>query len=112
MTPLLTALIPLAACALIFGAVVGWDRLREPHRDPTRPMAVVDARTYRDAQRRIRRLLDAGDTMRARFLMHAICVWLRSEVHTGRTSRRVHRAAALEQWQLRLAQTAAAPPHP
>jgi hypothetical protein len=96
---------PLAAAALVFGVVVLWDRLREPHRDPTRPMAVVDARTYRDAQRRIERLIAAGDTRRARHLMHAICVWLRGEIHTGRKSRRVHRAAALEQWQLRLQQT-------
>ncbi len=49
-------------------------------------MAVVDGRAYRDAQRRIQRLLDAGDTMRARHLMHAICVWLRYEVRTGRCS--------------------------
>jgi hypothetical protein len=95
---------PLVVVALIFGAVVLWDRLREPHRDPTQPMAVVDSRTYRNAQRRIGRLLDAGDTMRARHLMHAICVWLRSEIHTGGKSRRAHRAADLEQWQLRLEQ--------
>jgi hypothetical protein len=101
-------LIPLATIALIFGAVIGWDRLREPHRDPTRPMGVVDARTYRDAQRRIGRLLDAGDVLHARYLMHAICVWLRREIHTGRTSRRLLRARQLEQWELRLAQHAAA----
>lgn len=95
---------PLVAAALIFGVMVLWDRLREPHRDPTRPMAVVDGRTYRDAQRRIQRLLAAGDTMRARHLMHAICVWLRYEVRTGRKSRRVRRAADLEQWKLRLEQ--------
>jgi hypothetical protein len=86
--------------------VVGWDRLREPHRDPTRPFAVVDLRTYRDAQRRIERLLAAGHPIRARYLMHAICAWLRSEVHTGRRSRRAKRAAALEQWELRLEQLA------
>jgi hypothetical protein len=40
-------------------------------------MAVVDDRTYRDAQRLIQRLLDAGDTMRAGNLIHAICTWLR-----------------------------------
>jgi hypothetical protein len=67
-------------------------------------MAVVDGRTYRDAQRRIQRLLDVGDTMRARYLMHAICVWLHSEVNTGRKSRRPRRAADLEQWQLHLEQ--------
>lgn len=102
MRTVLVALAPVAAVALIFGAVVLGDRLREPYRDPTRPMAVVDRRTYRDAQRRIGRLLDDGDTMRARHLMHAICGWLRSEIHTGRRSRRVRRAAELEQWQLRL----------
>lgn len=100
----LRALIPLAAFALIFGAAVAWDRLREPHRDPTKPLAVVDGRTYRAAQRRIRRLLAAGDIMRARHLMHAICVWLRAEIHTGRPSRRVRRARDLEQWELQLEQ--------
>jgi hypothetical protein len=91
----LHALIPLAAFAVIFGAVVVWDRLREPHRDLTRPMAVVDRRTYRDAQRRIRRLLAASNTMHARHLTHAICVWLRSEIHTGR---RVHRVRQPANW--------------
>jgi hypothetical protein len=107
MKPFLPALIPLAAL-MLFAEVVLWDRLREPHRDPTRPMAVVDSRTYRDAQRRIGRLLDAGDTLRARYLMHAICVWLRSEIHTGRVSRRVRRARELEQWELQLEQSSAA----
>src|SRR5437016_904222 len=100
----LRAIVPLTAFALIFGAVVAWDRLREPHRDPTRPMAVVDPRTYRDARRRIRRLLATGDIMRARHVMHAICVWLRGEIHTGRRSRRVRRARELEQWELQLQQ--------
>jgi hypothetical protein len=99
-------LAPLAALAFVLGAVIVWDRLREPRRDPARPMAVVDARTYRDAKRRVRRLLDAGDTMQARTLMHAMCLWLRREVHTGRKSRRVRRVADLEQWQLRLEQLA------
>jgi hypothetical protein len=106
MRTILLAALPLTAAALIFGVVVLCDRLREPHRDPTRPMAVVDNRTYRDAQRRIERLLEAGDTMRARHLMHAICIWLRYEVRTGRKSRRAHRAADLEQWELRLEQFA------
>ncbi|RZU46581.1 hypothetical protein EV385_6656 [Krasilnikovia cinnamomea] len=104
MKTILLGAAPLAAVALIFGAVVLWDRLREPRRDPTRPMAVADGRTYRDAQRRIRRLLDAGDTMRARHLVHAIRAWLRDEVRTGRKSRRARRAADLEQWELRLEQ--------
>ena len=99
-------LVPLAALLLVLGAVIVWDRLREPRRDPARPMAVVDARTYRDAERRVRRLLAVGDTMHARTLMHAMCVWLRSEVNTGRESRRVRRAADLEHWQLRLEQLA------
>lgn len=100
----LRALIPLAAFAVIFGAVVAWDRLRELHRDPTEPMAVFNGRTYRDAQRRIRRLLAAGDIVIARHLMHAICVWLRAEIHTGRPSRRPRRARDLEQWELQLEQ--------
>ncbi|GAB1646863.1 hypothetical protein [Krasilnikovia sp. MM14-A1259] len=104
MRTILLAALPVTAMTLIFGFVVLCDRLREPHRDPTRPMAVVDARTYRDAQRRIERLIEAGDTMRARHLMHAICLWLRDEVHTGRQSRRANRAADLEQWELRLEQ--------
>jgi hypothetical protein len=102
--PILMGLIPVTGIALIFAAVVGWDRLREPHRDPTRPFAVVDLRTYHDAQRRIERLLAADDPTRARHLIHAICQWLRYEVRTGRPSRRVKQAAELEQWELQLAQ--------
>jgi hypothetical protein len=102
---MLTAAIIPAAALLIFAAVVVWDRLREPHRHPTRPCAVVDPRTYRDAQRRVTRLLDAGDPIGARHVMHAMCVWLRQEIHTGPKRRRVLRASQLEQWQLRLAQT-------
>jgi hypothetical protein len=72
----------MAALALVLGAAIVWDRWREPRRDPARPMAVVDDRTYRDAQQRIGRLLDASDTMRARTLMHGSCLWLRREVTT------------------------------
>jgi hypothetical protein len=96
-----------ALIALILGAVVAWDRLREPHRDPTRPFVVVDPRTYQDAQQRITRLLAADDPTHARPLIHAICIWLRDEIHTGPSRRRVRRARELEQWELRLQDLAA-----
>jgi hypothetical protein len=57
-------LIPPAGVALVFAVVVGWDRIRAPHPRPPRPFAVVDPRIYRDAQRRIERLLAAGDPIR------------------------------------------------
>ncbi len=110
MRTLLFAASPPASIALILGAVVAWDRLREPHRDPSRPFAVVDPRTHRDAQRRITRLLAAGDPTPARPLIHAICTWLRDEIHTGPSRRRVRRARELEQWQLRLQDLAAETP--
>lgn len=46
--------------------VVDADQEYQPAPGSTRPMAIVDGRTYRDAQRRIGRLLNAGDTIRAR----------------------------------------------
>lgn len=105
MKPILFGAIPPLAVLLILAAAIVWDRLREPHRDLRRPFAVVDRRTYRDAQRRIQRLRAAGDDLHARYLMHAVCVWLRREILTGRASRRLRYAADLEQWELRLVET-------
>jgi hypothetical protein len=85
-----------------FGVVVMVDRFREPRRDPRRVAAVVDERTYRAACRRFDQLLQLGELVRARSTAIAIRCWLRSEIHTGRRSRRVRRAAQLEQWELRL----------
>jgi hypothetical protein len=100
---LLIAAVPLGAFAAVFGGVALWDRLREPHRPLDRPIAVVDARTYRAATRRIERLLATGDAdhrMHAIFGTTAVCLWLRREVRTGRRSRRVRRARQLEQWEM------------
>jgi hypothetical protein len=79
-------------------AVIGWDRLREPRRDPARPFAVVDHRTYRDGQRRLSRL--AGDTQHALYVIEAMRQWLRGEIHTGPKRRRPWCAAQLEQLEL------------
>jgi hypothetical protein len=65
------AVAPIGAFALILGTAILWDRVREPRRDPSRPLAVVDDRTYHDAQRRIQRLLTTGDTAHAQNLIHA-----------------------------------------
>ncbi len=78
MSPIWAVLIGPAAMGLVFGAVVVVNRLREPHRDPRRPAAVVDPRTYRDACRRVDRLLERGDVTHARIVITSICLWLRS----------------------------------
>lgn len=74
MTAVIQGLWPVAAVVLVVGAVIGWDRLREPHRDPARPMAVVDRRTYQAAVRRIARLESGHDPydIHARTLRHSI----------------------------------------
>jgi hypothetical protein len=103
-TFLLAALGPVTA-GLVFGVVVLIDKLREPHRNPTHPYPVVDARTYRRAQHRIARLEAAGQVGWARATRHACRVWLRGEIRTGPKRRRALRAAQLEQVELRLEET-------
>lgn len=74
-------------------------------RDPRRPVVVVDERTYRSAERAARELLasdDFSDWVKAKFAVTAIMLWLRTEVRTGRTSRRAERAARLELWEAEL----------
>ena len=87
------------------GAAAAWDHLREPHRPARRPFAVVDRRTYRQAVRRIERLVASGDPhdlVAARHGATAVCVWLRSERNmAGRAARRVALASTLERWELR-----------
>jgi hypothetical protein len=83
--------------------VITWDRLRAPHRDPRKPIAVVDPRTYRDACRRVDRLVALDEVVRARTVATAICLWLRNEIRSGRKTRRIRRASELETWELRMA---------
>ena len=73
-------------------------------RDPRRPVAVVDERTYRQAVRTVGELLatgDGSDLVKAHFAITAILGWLRYEIRTGRRSRRVNRARRLEQGEAR-----------
>lgn len=97
----------LAAAGLVFVSMVVIDRVRERYRDPGRPFVVYDARTFGYAPRRIRILLGRGDE-RSDLLATAIMIsarnWLRSEIHTGRRSRRPRRAAQLEQLELQMEQ--------
>jgi hypothetical protein len=102
-----TALLGLAApilFGLVTGAVILWDRLREPHRDIHRPVAVVDQRTYRDARRRVERLAAEADWRRAYAGAAAICMWLASERHFGGSRRRQRLTADLEMWTARRAE--------
>jgi hypothetical protein len=74
-------------------------------RDPRKPVAVVDERTYRHAVAAVTELLDTDlyrDRVRAQFAIHAIIGWLRTEIHTGRRSKAIDRAARLEQWEMHL----------
>ncbi len=101
MSTVLLAVGPIALFALVMGVAIGWDRLREPHRDPRRSFAVVDARTCRDARRRVERLTAAGDWSHAWYGTVAICTWLNHEKHHGRPARRARLAAELADWTAR-----------
>jgi hypothetical protein len=71
-----------------------------------RPIAVVDERTYRQARRAMELLTATGDDAdlaKASHVCHAVIVWLRYEIHTGRKRKRAERAPRLEQWELTLA---------
>jgi hypothetical protein len=100
MNTVLLALMGPAAIGVVMGTAIAWDRLREPHRDPTKPFAVTDRRTYRDGQRRLAKLIDAEDILHAEFVMEAMRQWLRHELHTGRRSRKAWCASQLEQLEL------------
>jgi hypothetical protein len=101
------ALIGPAAAGLVFVTVVAIDRIREPHREPATPYAVVDSRTLRRALARVDRLERRGqleDTLHARTLLQAANLWLGGEIRTGPKRRRVQRASQREQVELRLEQ--------
>lgn len=66
----------------------------------TRPIVVVDRRTYRIAQRKIAALMDLGDYTRAKFGVTATRLWLRCEINTGPRRRRIRYAADLEQLEI------------
>ncbi|QYN41032.1 hypothetical protein K1T35_47680 (plasmid) [Pseudonocardia sp. DSM 110487] len=90
-----------AGMGLIFAVVVVWDRLRAPHRDIRRPVAIGGYRDYRDACRQVDKLVAAGDWARAYVGTVAIRTWLRSERHYGGRRRRARLAAELERWTAR-----------
>lgn len=104
MSTALLAAAPPVAVGLVMGGVIAWDRLREPHRDLRRPIAVVDRRTFRDAHRRVEKLAAGGDFERAWAGCVAICVWLKSERHYGGRRRRAWFASRLETWTARRAE--------
>ncbi len=70
------------------------------HMQRSRIVVVVDKRTYRKAMKRIAELEIEGDLLAVKFAMTAVITWLRTEVHIGRKSRRIQRAAELEQWEM------------
>jgi len=83
--------------ALVMGVVIGWDRWREPRRDPRRVMAVVDRRTLRDALRRADRLDLTDDAERRAIIGHltAARMWLIGEIRVGPRRRRLWCAVQL-----------------
>jgi hypothetical protein len=101
MSVILLAVAPLTAFAIVMGTVIGLTRLVGPKLGSHRPICVVDHRTYRDACSRVERMIADGDYLRAHHGITSMRTWLRNQVLTGRTSHRVARAAALEQWELR-----------
>lgn len=101
MNPVELALLGPAAVAVVLGSVIGFDRLREPHRDLRRPCAVVDKRTFRDARRRVEKLAASGDFGRAWAGCVAICTWLKAERLYGGPRRRAWFARELEVWTAR-----------
>ncbi|RJQ74190.1 hypothetical protein D5S17_23250 [Pseudonocardiaceae bacterium YIM PH 21723] len=101
MNPYLMAVLTPAAVVLVVGAAITWDRLREPHRPLHRPVVVVDERTYRDACRRVDKLIAVESWSAVYTATTAICVWLKSERHFGSRRRQARLTAALEQWTAR-----------
>jgi hypothetical protein len=67
---------------------------------PTRPIVVVDRRTYRAAGRKLAVLTEAGDWTRVKFALTAMWLWLRREIRTGPGRRRPWCAAQLERVEL------------
>ena len=66
----------------------------------TRPIVVVDVRTYRIAHRKLAALMDQGDYTRAKSGLTATMLWLRHEIHTGPKRHRIRYAADLEQLEI------------
>jgi hypothetical protein len=66
--------------------------------EPRRPRP---RRTYRDAVRRVDRLVDVEDWTRAHAAAVAICTWLGSERHYGRARRRAWMTEDLARWTAR-----------
>jgi hypothetical protein len=66
----------------------------------TRPIVVVDRRTYRIARKKITALMDQGEYTRAKFGLTATMLWLRYEVRTGPKRHRVRYAADMEQMEI------------
>ena len=72
----------------------------------TRPVVVVDRRTYRKAQQTLKARIDAELPVQARSCITAMSVWLRYEIRTGPRRHRVGYAADLEQLELIAAEVA------
>ena len=66
----------------------------------TRPVVVVDRRTYRKAQLTLKARIDADLPVRAKSCIAAMCTWLRYEIGTGPRRHRIGYAADLEQLEL------------
>jgi hypothetical protein len=66
----------------------------------SRPIVVVDRRTYRIARRKITALMDRDDYAHAKFGVTAAILWLRYEVRTGPKRHRIRYAADLEQMEI------------
>jgi hypothetical protein len=66
----------------------------------TRPIVVVDRRSYRIARRKITALMDLGEYTRAKFGLTATMLWLRYEARTGPKRHRIQYAADLEQMEV------------
>jgi hypothetical protein len=96
--------VPAASLLLVMALAICWDRWREPRRDLRRPFTVVDMRTYRDASRRVDRLVEAGDLPHAWLGAVAICTWLAYERHFGCRARRARLAAEFDIWRSRQAE--------
>jgi hypothetical protein len=100
-TMVVQLVLPAVAICVVMALVIGWDRWRERRRDPRRPMAVVDMRTYRDACRRVDRLVALEEWWHAYAVATAITVWAKSERHFGSAKRRRRLQAAYEAWDQR-----------
>ncbi|MGP4027339.1 hypothetical protein [Actinomadura sp. 3N407] len=104
MTTWWAAFIGPGAFLLIMGGTMLITRVTEPRRRVPNIISVASARQMRTAERYIARLEASGrdETIRIKFALTGLTMWLRQEATYGPNRHRLRRARQLEYWETRL----------